>query len=98
MEVIIIDKKELEKLYQSLDELKALVLSTAKNKAKKEPERPKELSFDWIYYTEAYRILGINKQKWNRTYKHVLKYRVFGKDKWIHRPTLDKWMIDNAIN
>jgi hypothetical protein len=97
-QVTIIDTDELTKLHQSIDELKKLIESVAKEKIKKEPERPKSLSFDWIYYTDAYKILGINKQKWNRTYKHVLKYRVFGKDKWIHKPSLDKWMIENAIN
>lgn len=99
MGVVIIPEEEFYKLQSSIDELKQIVMALKPTPTrKKEGKKPDNLSFDWIHHTVAWPMMNINKQKWNRTFKHVIKHRSYGNDKWIHKPSLDKWMEENAIN
>jgi len=91
MQLVLIDKKELELLHQKIDALGVPITSALPDT--KQPKHTK----DWISLKEWCSFYSKGRSSWFDKYKEFIKHRVDGK-LLIHRPSMEKYLMDKSIN
>jgi hypothetical protein len=93
MEVIVVDSQVWNELNLRLSSMEQILISL-QNEKKSLPSH----YLEWIPLKQVYQLLDINKQKWVRHYKTLFKTRKYGRETWVYKPSLEKWLMSNAIN
>lgn len=100
-QLIIVDVEILNKMQQSIDELKQLILSQQKTTVKqtktKSDVTEDELN-NWVIMKVGWKKLGISKGQWYRTYQYIIKHKNRGGKNWIYLPSILEFLQQDNIN
>ena len=89
-QLLLVEQEELDKLNQKVDRLMALVLLNQQNGNTQKT--------DWVPLQEFFKKYNIKKNSWYRHYKDKIKYRDDGTYIWVYTPSMEKYLMDLAIN
>jgi hypothetical protein len=90
MEVVLLDKQDYNNLVNEIAQLKDLVLSIAK------PDN--KLNKDWLPLKKFLNEYDISNSCWYDTYRKKIKHRNDGSKIWVHKPSMEKYLMEKSIN
>ncbi|WP_317897173.1 hypothetical protein [Aurantibacillus circumpalustris] len=97
--LVLIDQEELNKLIQSVEELKKLVIAKPVPPLKQTKlDSTMEEIENYIPLHLAWKKLGCKKSKWYEKYVHLIQYKVYDRTVWVYAPSILKFLKEDNIN
>jgi hypothetical protein len=91
MEVVTIDSEVWQQLNKKLEAVEKLIQTVSE-------EKKKTIKTDWIPLKEFLSTYNISNSSWYDRYKKKIKHRNDGLKVWVHKPSMEKYLMEKAIN
>ena len=101
MDVIVIDSEVWHKLNQQLIDIQSQLKQIQSSKPTTKPSGDDKTITEiknYVPLAEAYQLLNINKQKWYRTYQHIIQHKTYYNNTWVYLPSILKFLKENNLN
>ncbi len=98
-QVVIIEQGEFNKLLQSIEDLKQLILNRHTQPAKKtKTDQILEEIEQYVPLKVALNKLGITSSTWHDNHKHFIQWKKDGKRVWVYLPSINKYLKQDNVN
>jgi hypothetical protein len=101
--LVLLEQQHIEKFIEAINKLESFTEAQVKQIAApvSKPSSTQKMIDDiknYIPLKDAWILLNISKQKWYRTYQHIIQHKQYDNSSWVYLPSILKFLKENNIN